>query len=117
MKGRPLRSTLRDALLIAQVRGLAHLVMNGPERLYDMTIVGTIPIAFVKLRFANRVLVDLARIAREYQEEIRRLRMITRDPGISLELWLRSRYGTWRFFRVDAGSISEIDRAGTILLT
>ncbi|MDD1704412.1 MAG: hypothetical protein LUP97_04180 [Methanoregula sp.] len=115
MKGRPLRSTLDEALAIAQLRGIVQRTMNGPERLYDFAIVGTIPLAFVRLRFANRLLIDLAMIARLYREEIRRLRMVSRDQGNSLELWLRSRYGTWRFFRVDTGSISEIDRTGTIL--
>lgn len=115
MKGRPLRSTLDEALAIAQLRGIVQRTMNGPERLYEFAIVGTIPLAFVRLRFANRLLIDLAMIARLYREEIRRLRMVSRDQGNSLELWLRSRYGTWRFFRVDTGSISEIDRTGTIL--
>ncbi|WML67824.1 MAG: hypothetical protein METHP_01388 [Methanoregula sp. SKADARSKE-2] len=115
MKGRPLRSTLDEALAIAQLRGIVQRTMNGPERLYDFAIVGTIPLAFVRLRFANRLLIDLAMIARLYREEIRRLRMVSRDQGNSLELWLRSRYGTWLFFRVDTGSISEIDRTGTIL--
>jgi hypothetical protein len=104
-----------EAVAIAQLRGIVQRTMNGPERLYDFAIVWTIPLAFIRLRFANHLLIDLAMIERLYREEIRRLRMVSRDQGNSLELCLRSRYGTWRFFRVKTGRISEIDRTGTIL--
>jgi hypothetical protein len=38
-----------------------------------------------------------------------------RDKAVSCELWLRSRYGTWRFFYVAADRLIELDRDGTPL--
>jgi hypothetical protein len=34
--------------------------------------------------------------------------------AISRELWLRSRHGTWRFFRVTADGLVEIGRDGNV---
>ena len=88
--------------------------MNSPERLFDLAIVGKSPIAFVRVRFAPQIMQTLAQIAYDYQDEIRKLRFISSEPSFSLELWLRSRYGTWRFFRVNGNDIVEIDREGKI---
>ncbi len=95
------------ARVIAQLRGIVRRTVNGPKRLNDFAMVGKIPVAFVRLRFANRLLIDLAMIARLYREEIGLLRMISRDKGNSLELWLRSRYGTWRANPLCAGEVGK----------
>jgi len=62
---------------------------------------------------------DLLRlqIIRDYREDIRRLRFVCHDATVSLELWLRSRYGTWRFFRIENDNVFEIDREGRLLGT
>ena len=41
-----------------------------------------------------------------------RLRVIARDAAVVIELWIRSRHGTWRFFQVTPSTIVEIDRDG-----
>jgi len=117
MRGRPLRATLLDAITIAQRRGLVQRSMNSPDRLYDLTIVGIQPITFIKLRFAPEILAALSQIIRDYREDIRRLRFVCHDATVSLELWLRSRYGTWRFFRIENDNVFEIDREGRPLGT
>ena len=44
---RPNRA-LAEAIPIAKARGIAHVVMNGPERISDIAIVSKIPGAFVR---------------------------------------------------------------------
>jgi hypothetical protein len=68
--------------------------------------------AFVRVRFTPRILATPADIAYFFREEVLRLRAIMRDVPLTRELWLRSKHGTWRFFRVTAEGIVEIDRLG-----
>ncbi len=48
----------------------------------------------------------------EFREAILQLKAVTRDTAISLELWLRSKHGTWWFFRVTADGIAGPGRDG-----
>ena len=115
MRGRPPRKALIEAALIAGLRGIFQQADRGPERLYDFIIAAVFPLAFVKVRFAERIFESAEELANEFQKDIRKLRMIAQDPSISPELWLRSRYGKWRFFRVVADRLIELDRDGKIL--
>jgi hypothetical protein len=108
--------TLRDAIPIAKIRGMVQMAERGPEALFDFTIAGTKPVAFVRAKFSEHILAALAEIARDFDEDIRQLRSVTQDAALSCELWLRSRYGTWRFFRVTADSIIELGRDGLPLV-
>jgi len=111
-RGPRANQTLADAIVIAKIRGTVQMAERGPEMLYDFTITGTIPSAFVSVKYTEHILMLLAEIARECDEKIRRLRSVAQDTAVSCELWLRSRYGTWRFFRVFAEGIVEIGRDG-----
>jgi hypothetical protein len=68
--------------------------------------------AFVRVRFALRILATLQEIARDYAMDILRLRAIGSGPGVSCELWLRSKHGTRRFFRIGSDSLIELGRDG-----
>jgi hypothetical protein len=94
------------------MRGFVQLAGTGPERIIDFTIVSKIPVAFVRVKYAEEILASLAQLAGDFQEEIRKLRIIARDAAITAELWLRSRHGTWRFFLVSETGLTEIDRLG-----
>jgi hypothetical protein len=48
----------------------------------------------------------------EFQDELLQLRMVTRHDAISRELWLRSRHGTWRFFRLMSECLVELGQDG-----
>jgi len=111
-RGPRAHQTLADAIPIAEVRGTVQMAERGPEMLYDFTITGTKPSAFVSVKYTEHIRMLLAEIARECDEKIRRLRSVAQDTAVSCELWLRSRYGTWRFFRVTAEKIVEIGRDG-----
>lgn len=111
-RGPRANQTLADAIAIAKIRGTVQMAEPGPEMQYDFTITGTKPLAFVSVKYTEHILMLLEEIARECDEKIRRLRSVAQDTAVSCELWLRSRYGTWRFFRVFAEGIVEIGRDG-----
>jgi hypothetical protein len=103
---------LKDAIPIAKARGLIQLATGGPERIYDLSIVSKIPIVFASIMFAPKILAPIPELADYYRKDLARLRVIARDTAVSIELWIRSRHGTWRFFQVTPSSIVEIDREG-----
>jgi hypothetical protein len=106
---------LADACVIARLRGTVQVAEYGPESRYDFTITDTIPVTFIRVRFAPRILATLDEIARDFHDEILRLRPITNDAAISRELWLRSKHGTWRFFRLSGDGLVEIGRDGRVI--
>jgi|GEM_PF-1332136 len=104
-----------EAIAIGQLRG--RVQMNGTlhERLYDLTLATTVPFALVSVKTAPRILAPAREIAAEFNEDILRFRTMIRDTAVSCELWLRSRHGTWRFFRIARDRIIELSRDGTPL--
>jgi len=88
--------------------------MNGTlhERLYDITIATTVPFAVVSIKTAPRILASIKEIAADFNDDILRFRTMIRDKAVSCELWLRSRHGTWRFFRNAKDRLIELDRDG-----
>lgn len=103
---------LDDAIPIAKARGFIQMGMGGPERIYDISIVSKIPITFVSVMFAPKILATIPELVDYYRKDLARLRLIARDAAITIELWIRSRHGTWRFFQVTPNSLVEIDREG-----
>ena len=108
---RPHRA-LKDAIPIAKARGLIQQAMGGPERIYDLSIVSKIPHIFVGIAFAPDILASIPDLSEYYKKDLARLRLIARDAANMLELWIRSRHGTWRFFQVTRSTLVEIDREG-----
>lgn len=106
------RRALPDALPIANRRGKAQLAESGPENMYHFTIVSPGMVAFVRVKFIPRILSAPVDIVAEFRDAIQRLRTIVQDSVISRELWVRSKHGTWRFFRVTDAGIVEIDKEG-----
>lgn len=100
------------AMSIASLRGIIQENKTCRERLYDFTIASSVPVAFVRIKYAVRILATLQEIEEDFREEIHRFRSMIRDQGISCELWLQSRHGTWRFFRIAAGTLIELNRDG-----
>lgn len=101
-----------DALPIAAIRGTVHLVRQARGGLYDLVIPTAVPIAFVRVKYADRIRMTLAEAEAFYRETIVGLRSIMATEHISRELWLRSRHGTWRFFRVAKTGLVELSRNG-----
>jgi hypothetical protein len=106
------RRAYKVAIPIAGRRGKIQMAGNGPENLFDFIIISAVPVAFVRVKYAGRILVPLTEITAEYHEEILRLKSISHDTTISRELWLCSKHGTLRFFRIIADGLVELDRDG-----
>jgi hypothetical protein len=104
--------TLTSALTIARVRRAPQPAVPYPERYFDLAIISVIPAVFVRVKYFDRILAPVPDILLELPDIFRELRIIASDPAISQELWLRSRHGTWRFFRIIEGGIIEINRNG-----
>ena len=103
---------MKDAIPIAQARGLIQRAMGGPERIYDLSIVSKIPVVFASVMFAPQILASIPELAYYYRKDLARIRVIARDATIVIELWIRSRHGTWRFFQIAPSTLIEIDRDG-----
>ena len=111
-RGPPSHRALADAIPIARQRGTIQTAGRGPEKLYDFTIVSVLPVAFVRVTYCARIHAPVAELAMEFQDILIRLRSITRHEAISRELWLRSRHGTWRYFRLIADYLIELSKDG-----
>lgn len=104
--------TLAGAIPIAQLRGTVHVVRRAHESQYDLVIAATVPVAFIRVKYADRILVSLQDIEARHRDAIAGLRAMVSAENISRELWLRSRHGTWRFFRIETTGLVEISRDG-----
>jgi hypothetical protein len=104
--------TLAAALPIAAIRGTVHRIRLARGSLYDFVISTAVPVAFVRVKYTDRILLTLEEAEKYYHEAITGLRAIVSTENISRELWVRSRHGTWRFFRVMKTSLVELSRDG-----
>jgi hypothetical protein len=107
-----LRRTLAEAIPIARQRGTIQMNGRGPENLFDFTIVSPLPIAFVRVSYCAQIFAPAGDLSGEFNDELSRLRMIVRHDSVSRELWVRSRQGKWRFFRLAANHLVELGRDG-----
>ena len=114
-RGPPSYRALSDALPIARKRGITQAAVRSPENLYDFTIVSAIPLAFVRVTYCSRIYAPGAELVNEFRDELFRLGRIPAHTGISRELWLRSRHGTWRFFRFTPDALIELGQDGVPL--
>ena len=103
---------LTEAVPIAKARGIIQVTLSGPERIYDISIVSKIPIVFIRVMFAPKILAGIPELVEYYANEIAELRLVAKDPAVAAELWIRSKHGTWRFFLVTPNALVEIDREG-----
>jgi hypothetical protein len=110
------RRALNAAIPVAELRGKVQIAGSCPESQYDFTIVSAIPVAFIRVKFAARILIPLEEIASEYRVAILELMAVTRDTAISRELWLCSKHRTLRFFRILSEGLVELGRDGKVLV-
>ncbi|HII99381.1 MAG TPA: hypothetical protein HA272_09075 [Methanoregula sp.] len=103
------------AVPVALMRGYVivfiRLLLNPGEFL----IIGNGLFIMVAIRFARKSLASIAEIEAEFAEVITGLRLVPRTGPVSCELWLYSRYGTLRHFRVGDAGLVEVDCYGTPL--
>jgi hypothetical protein len=111
-QGPPSRRALADAIPVARQRGTIQMAGHGPEKLYDFTIVSVLPVVFVRVSYCAHIHAPVTELAKEFKDSLDRLCLITKHESILRELWLRSRHGTWRYFRLFAECLVELGRDG-----
>jgi hypothetical protein len=82
--------------------------------LAEFLITGNGWFVMVRVRLARRIYASIAEIEAEFSDTIAGLRLVSRCGPVSCELWLYSRYGTLRHFRVEDAGLVEIDCYGPL---
>jgi hypothetical protein len=91
------------------------MVGHISEKMYDFSIVSGIPLAFIRVSSCKQIHATVSEITEEFRDELLKLMMITAHDAVSRELWLRSRHGRWRFFRLAGRDLIELGRDGHLL--
>jgi hypothetical protein len=101
------------AIPVALRRGRVMRFRSSPSYVSDFLFYGNGLLVLVCLRLAKRLSrATIAEISAEYADAIAGLCTVPCGGPVSRELWLYSRHGALRFFRVGAAGLEEIDRDG-----
>jgi hypothetical protein len=114
-RGRLPKKGLEDAILVAKARGTVMIFLQNKETLCDFMIMGNSHIVFVRVKTAGRIRGTREEIGREFPDPIMELKCFPSSGLILKELWIYSRYGIWRFFRIEDTGMVEICQNGTPL--
>ena len=82
--------------------------VKNRENRCDFMILGNGNLVFVQVRKAQRAGGTREEMEREFCEPVMRLRSFPSSGSVTRELWTYTRYGIWRFFRIDDTTIVEI---------
>lgn len=111
-KGRPATTGIDDAVVIARKRGCVTRIVYGLESVCDLFIRTAAYVAFVKTRRTEKITATIQEIEHAYHDLIAELRLFPVSAQILLELWIYSKHGTYRFFRIGEAGLAEVDRDG-----
>jgi hypothetical protein len=101
------------AIPAALRRGRVMRFRSSPSYVSDFLFYGNGLLVLACLRLAKRLSrATIAEISAEYADAIAGLCTVPCGGPVSRELWLYSRHGALRFFRVGAAGLVEIDRDG-----
>ncbi|OPY36408.1 MAG: hypothetical protein A4E35_01947 [Methanoregula sp. PtaU1.Bin051] len=96
------------ALPIAAQRGTVYFFRPDRESPCDFEIVSSREVVFVRVKRTRCFHRTAEELEADCREHVLRLRAVPKAPSISRELWVCSRYGRWRFFRVTEAGIEEL---------
>jgi hypothetical protein len=111
-RGPPPAKGFDVAIPVALMRGDVMLFQRSPGNVCDFTIAGNGILAMVRLMMILRLHATIAEITIEYAAAVHGLCTIPFGGPVSRELWLYTRHGTLRFFRVTETGLVEIDYFG-----
>jgi hypothetical protein len=111
-KGRPATTGVDDAVIIARKRGCVMRIVYGLETLSDLVIRTAAYVAFIKTRRTEKITATIQEIEHAYHNLIAELRLFPASAQILPELWIYSKHGTYRFFRISEAGLAEVDRDG-----
>jgi hypothetical protein len=90
-------------------------IVQTADNLCDFVISGKGILALVRVRKSRRLHSPVAQIEEDFSGAIADARRIPCGGPVSRELWLYSRFGILRFFRILDDGIVELDRRGAPL--
>jgi hypothetical protein len=111
-RGRRLSEAIRLATLIAEKRDEVRHIRHGPGLICNFVIYCAGSLAHVRIKRMRHLRCTLAWLEREAAEELAALHIIASSPAIARELWICSRRGNFRIFRVCDNGVVELDRDG-----
>ncbi len=114
-RGPKISQGLTLAIPFALKRGHVMVFMAALLNLAEFLITGNGLFVLVRVRLARRIHAGIVDIEAEFADAITGLRLIPRTGPVSCELWLYSRHGTLRHFRIEDARLVEIDCYGTPL--
>ena len=107
-RGRPPKKALSEALRIARTRGVVLKIQQEPGCGGDMMVLNGMQASLVRVKRTLRLHCTLHETEVHFADAIRMLRTVPVPAGIRRELWVWSRYRTWRFFVVGESNIEEL---------
>ncbi len=114
-RGRKPLIALSEAKHIAEKRGEVRHFRHEPDMICSFVIYIVGLVAHVRIRRVERIRITPEWLEREAAADLAALRFIASSPEISRELWIYTPKGTFRFFRVLANSLAELDRNGQLM--
>jgi hypothetical protein len=114
-RGRKPLIALSEAKHIAERRGEARHFRHEPDMICSFVIYIAGLVAHVRVRRVERIHFTTEWLEREAADDLAALRFIVSSPEISRELWIYTPKGTFRFFRILANSVAELDRSGQLM--
>jgi|GEM_PF-2034443 len=103
------------AVPLGFLRGHVMVFMPSGQNLAEFLITGGGWFVLVSTRPVQKLHMSIDGIEAAFREVIAGLRLVPAGGQVSCELWLYSRYGTFRHFRVSATGLVEINAYGTPL--
>jgi hypothetical protein len=114
-RGRKPLIALSEAKHIAEKRGEVRHFRHEPDMICNFIIYIAGLVAHVRVRRVERIRITPELLEWEAAEDLAALRFIVSSPEISRELWIYTPKGTFRFFRVLADSVAELNRNGQLM--
>jgi hypothetical protein len=111
-RGRPATRGIDTAVSIAQARGCVMRVTYAPESVCDFFIRTVMLVIFVRVVRIEKIVAPVHEIEHLCRGIIAELRLFPPSLQIRLELWVYSKHGTYRFFRLTEAGLEEIPQGG-----
>ena len=117
-RGRPAIKGIDNATAIARRRGCVMRVMYAPDSVCDLVIRTAMLVIFVRVVRFERIVAPVSEIEHDCRGILAELRLFPQSPQIRHELWIYSKHGTYRCFRLtEAGGLEEIRQDGEAVMT
>jgi len=113
-RGRPATTGIKDAVAIAQKRGCVMQIVYASDSVCDFLIRTAALVIFARIVRFEKIIAPVSEIEHECRGIIAELQLFPRSEQIRLELWIYSKHGTYRFFRVTDAGLKEIQQNGEL---